>query len=128
MVRHSVRVYRLRLFGREVASWEVDGEDPAELLASAIAELVDDTPPPTTPKKTPKNTPSAAGRPTTSSSILTGTPPMTGMPRGKTGSGSNRTKLTKPCTSGTGLYRNRYALRYRYPALPRYRFPGRPLA
>jgi len=36
-----VRVYRLRLFGREVASWEVDGEDPAELLAAAIAELVD---------------------------------------------------------------------------------------
>jgi len=36
-----VRVYRLRLFGREIASFEVEF-DSAEVLASAIAELTED--------------------------------------------------------------------------------------
>lgn len=36
------RVYRLRLLGREVASWEIE-RDSAEVLADAIAELADNT-------------------------------------------------------------------------------------
>lgn len=41
-----VRTYRLRLFGYEVGSWEVDGE-PADMVAAmreAIEQLADDTP------------------------------------------------------------------------------------